>query len=183
MTELANAFTMTTILSGNNAKPLNVLQVQRLLESNIKNCQVIGVVPKANCTLIRLTVSEQTFDFAVAPNTVACKSTTGNMSVDYNGVLTETILTIVNEFITPEPQPKTAGETVLDKVYEDKLAELRKKAICSNSKYVGFAEITNRKFWRELTEEVLKRIPENATDEQIIGTFCELMDKRLFKRR
>lgn len=183
MTELVNAFTMTTILSGNNAKPLNVLQVQRLLESNIKNCQVIGVVPKENCTLIRLTVNGQTFDFAVAPNTVACKSTTGNKSVDYNGVLTETILTVVNEFTSPEPQSDTISRAALDKTYEDRLDELRKKAIYSNSKYVSFAEITNRKFWREFTEEALKRIPEEATDAQIVATFCELLDKRLFKCR
>lgn len=180
MTELTNAFVLTTIRSGHNTKPLNVLQVQRLLESNIEDCEVIGVIPRNTCTLLRLAVKGQVFDFAIASNTVACRTPAGNSSTDYTGVLVESVLAVISSFLDEDSTSTTATETITatDSI-EAKMSVLIKEVISENPIYAGFDEITNRKFWKDFSREIFQTLPNNATNTQIKDAIRTLMNRRL----
>lgn len=183
MAELKNAFEQTNILSGRGNTYLNVLQVQRLLESNIPDCQVISVVVKQNCTLIRLTTNGQSFDFAVASNAVACRSMAGNLSIDYNGILTETILTIVNEFKTDIKSSSTKTIESNTHYTVDQIVPIIIKTVNENGdKYKSFKEITSRGYWKGLAQTVLGMLGTMPVSETQVKTVAmKVLDKELSK--
>lgn len=183
MTELKNAFEQTNILSGRGNTYLNVLQVQCLLESNISDCQVVSVVVKQNCTLIRLTINEQSFDFAVASNAVACRSMAGNLSVDYNGILTETILTIVNEFKTDTKSNSAKAIEASTHYTVDQIVPIIIKTVNENGdKYKSFKEITSRGYWKGIAQTVLGMLGTMSVSEaQIKNVIMKVLDKELSK--
>lgn len=175
MAELQNAFESTTIRTGSSKNALNVLQIQRLLESHIKGCKVHAVIPKTNCTLIRLETNGQMFDFAVASNAVACKSIAGTLSIDYDGVLVDTILTIINDL-----EPVKAPDSETFELTATKFEQLLHEVLNEHQKeFISFTEITNRKFWAGIATEVQKALPDKTNNQQVKDTICKVLNDRL----
>lgn len=158
MADLPNAFAQTTITSGYNTKRLNVLQVQRILESNINDCSVISVIPKEICTLIRMSFKGQTVDLAIAANSVAVRAANEKQKTDYTGDLVETVLNIVNSLSTDAIATRN-----FDAQIEEMENEALEKAIMEEIKRVvregnnaSLKEITSNGFYRRLAKEVIQ---------------------------
>lgn len=180
MANLINSFALTTITSGSMNKKLNVLQVQTILEANIVNCKVIGVIPKETCTLIRMSINNSVIDVAIAANSVAVKSNNHKQKLEYTGDLVETVLNIINS-LDNEISAKRDFEQVINNSDNDAMTKAiayEIKKVVTESGNVAYAKVVQNISCNQLAKEVIleRMVTPNGDLHAII---CKVLNRKV----